>query len=133
MTHSREMTRLLGYIHKKVDRSFTDLIEEPWGKVERPQWHPLVDVYETADAYLLVIDLPGVRPEDVEVQPHHQGVVVCGRREATHSYSSANQIMVERRSGRFCRKVVLAHPVDTELKEIRYEHGLCEIILPKKH
>ena len=56
-------------LDRRIDQVFSELIHEPWGcDFGAAAWQPAVDVYETGDAYLIEVDIPGVPPENVEVQ-----------------------------------------------------------------
>jgi HSP20 family molecular chaperone IbpA len=57
-------------LSQEVDRLFEELIHRPWGAPLRPQadeWNPELDLYETQDAFILEVDLPGVKETDVSV------------------------------------------------------------------
>lgn len=51
-----------------IERLFDEMIHRPWGFYRNVHgWNPSVDLYETAEAFILEADLPGVKPEDVKV------------------------------------------------------------------
>ena len=57
-------------LSQEVDRLFDELIHRPWGSPLRPkadEWNPELDLYETKDAFILEVDLPGVKEKDVTV------------------------------------------------------------------
>jgi HSP20 family protein len=54
-------------------------------------WFPPVDVEETDDAVLLTADLPGLDPEDVEIQVENQVLTLAGSRRRWHEGNSAGQ------------------------------------------
>jgi HSP20 family molecular chaperone IbpA len=54
------------HLSHEVERMFDEMIHRPWGFCrEMRGWNPSVDLYETDEAFILEVDLPGVRPEDV--------------------------------------------------------------------
>lgn len=96
----------------------------PW----LPPWSPPADVSETGDAFLVEIDLPGVRREDVHVQVQDQDLIVTGQfgeRERGHPWRRA------RPAGRFECRVTLPGPVDTEHTTATLEAGVLTVTLPK--
>ena len=52
-----------------MERLFDEMIHRPWGAGREARgWNPSVDLYETADAFVLEADLPGVGLENVKVE-----------------------------------------------------------------
>ena len=43
-----------------------------------PGWVPPVDLIERADAYVLTVELPGLRREDIQIDADQKGVTVRG-------------------------------------------------------
>ena len=58
------------HLVEEVDRLFDELIHRPWGFTRSAvePWNPAVDLYETETAFILEVDLPGIREEDVGVK-----------------------------------------------------------------
>jgi len=57
-------------LSQEVDRLFDEMIYRPWGSPLHPKsddWSPELDLYETADAFILEVDLPGVKEKEVTV------------------------------------------------------------------
>jgi HSP20 family protein len=90
-----------------------------------------VDIYETEQAYVLVADLPGVPPENVELRVRERRVEICGTRSVLSTYETARRVIVERTTGRFFRVFHLEHRVDRERAEVTEENGIWHALLPK--
>lgn len=110
------------------------LIDRMFGGGATPQYHnarvPPVDVVETADSFVVVMDLPGVRREDLNVDL--AGVVVTVSAEArSFDPPDARWISHERRVGRYVRAINLSQSVDAQRIEAKYEDGILELTLPK--
>ena len=121
-------------LSRQIEHAFSELIHEPWGRGPGERgWHPAVDLYETDDEYLVEADIPGVRPEQVEVRIEGKTLTLCGARDTvTFSGSPAGRtLMIERSSGRFCRTLELAQPVDAGRVETHFEQGILRVRLPK--
>ncbi|MSQ47613.1 MAG: Hsp20/alpha crystallin family protein [Deltaproteobacteria bacterium] len=119
----------------EVDRLFDELIHRPWG-FTRPTvelWSPEVDLYETEAAFILEVDLPGIREEDVEVTVDKGDLVLRGTRTVLRTATQGNFHYQERRSGRFSRRVRL--PASVAQAQIRAEvkQGVLHVTLPKTH
>jgi HSP20 family protein len=118
-------------LHRQVDEMFDELVYRPWAIAGRAVWRPPVDVHETADAFLVVIDLPDVDPKDIRLVLGERDVVVAGRRETALPEGILSQ-RCERPSGPFERTVTLPQAVDHHQAKAEYRHGTCRIHLPKK-
>src|SRR6185437_879901 len=70
---------------------------------------PLVDVHETEEEYLVKIDLPGVKPDDVNVEVNENVLSISGSRVAEEKGQAQ---LVERPYGSFVRTLTLPQGVD---------------------
>lgn len=93
-------------------------------------WAPALDLVETADAYLLSIDLPGVTPGDFELTLDGRRLVLSGRRPPGGEGSSFLQM--ERSQGAFWRAVELAGEVDPERLETTFVRGVLHVRVPRR-
>ncbi len=94
-------------------------------------WSPALDVEETEDAFVLHVELPGCRPEDVEVSLEENVLTVTGERRFYDEREAEGFRRVERRFGRFHRAVRLPDRVDPDQVEADFDHGLLTITVPK--
>lgn len=96
-------------------------------------WQPSVDISETEDAYKVKVDLPGIKPEDVEINVSDDRLTIQGERkeEAETDDKETKVHRVERRYGSFYRSIAL--PPGTKADEIAAEsdNGVITISLPK--
>ena len=89
---------------------------------------PPVDVHETEDEYLVKIDLPGVKSEDVNVEVNDNVLAVSGSRVADETGAAQ---LVERPYGSFARTLTLPQGVDSDSIEAGYQDGVLELRIPK--
>ena len=109
-------------------------------------WTPSVNLYETADSYLVCVDLAGVEKEKIEVEVVAQVLKLRGTRavpaheEAASAAASAASGHEGRRvrihlmeidHGSFCREVELPEDVDRNRIAANYRNGMLWIELPK--
>ncbi|MSO52618.1 MAG: heat-shock protein Hsp20 [Acidobacterium sp.] len=92
-------------------------------------WTPAMDLCETAHAYVLTAELPGVTREQVRIDIRDGKLTLQGRREARVSCEQYHQ--VERGHGEFCRSVVLPLSIDTLNVVTDMRDGILTITLPK--
>ncbi len=93
---------------------------------------PPVDIYEDAQKLSLRLEVPGLRPEEVDIHVENQTLTVRGERKFKNEEKEENFHRIERRYGSFTRTFSLPLTVDTEKVQANYEHGVLSIELPKK-
>ena len=89
---------------------------------------PLLDVRETEDEYLVMVDLPGVKSEDVTVEYNDQVLTISGSRVPVETGQSQ---LVERPYGSFVRSLTLPKGVDSDQIKADYHDGVLELHIPK--
>ena len=72
-----------------------------------PSWEPPADVFETESEVWVLVVLPGVAPESVQVELCASDVKVCGERALPPAFRSAVVHRLEIPHGRFERRVAL--------------------------
>ncbi|CAL9657812.1 Spore protein SP21 [Streptomyces sp. enrichment culture] len=119
-------------------KEFQDLYErmgQPWqsavpgGGLIGGTWAPLADLEETDDAYVVEIDLPGVRKDDVTVELNAGELSVHGEikeKERTGVLRSRT-----RRTGRFGHRVTLPQDTDEEHVSAELADGVLTVKVPK--
>lgn len=127
MRERRDIDRL----KSEMEELFADLCQVPRLVSRRAGFRPPVDVYRTDDppTVVVVVELAGVDPEDVEVAIADGLLVVRGHRSREARERSVYQHM-EIDYGGFERRVQLADPVDSEAAEASYDRGLLSVRLP---
>ena len=94
---------------------------------------PALDIEETADAYLVTLELPGVDPKQVELAVEDQVLRISGEKTfATDEETKRKWSRVERRSGKFRRDIRLARDVDTSAIEASSNLGVLTVRLPRR-
>lgn len=94
-------------------------------------WAPAVDVYEEEDKLVVKADLPGVKPEaiDVKLTPTH--LTIKGEREDKKEVKKEQFYRLERSYGSFERVIPLPEDIKQEEVKASYNKGVLEIILPR--
>lgn len=90
---------------------------------------PLADVEETDDAYLVEIELPGVKRDDVDIEIAGRRVTVHGERKEKERVGILRKR--ERTVGRFHYEVTLPGDVDEDGVEAHLDEGVLNVRLPK--
>lgn len=94
-------------------------------------WMMPVDIAETADEFLVKAELPGMKPEEIEITVADNQVTLRGQRSEAREDKGVHYIRTERRFGSFYRSFALSTPVDDTRVTATYKDGILELHLPK--
>jgi len=117
----KEMVRLLNYLGSS---------KPPAGHFA-PIWEPAVDVYETAADVVVVVELPGVKQDDIEIVVDNNYLVVRGQRRETALLEKRNYYQMEIHRGPFERRILLPARINPDKTRASHEDGILEIVLLK--
>lgn len=115
------------------------LIDEYWapGRFGAPHtdidgggWAPPVDVIETAEGYVVTVEVPGVSPETIDLSVTGRALAIRGAKPADEARPQT--LVSERRYGPFHREVVLPGDFDFESAQAEARLGVLFIRLPKR-
>ena len=98
---------------------------------EEREYMPPVDVFETADSFVVEIDLPGFAREEISLSICCSMLVVDGIKREESRASGVNFICMERHFGRFCRAIEIPPTVDPELVTAKYDKGVLAVVFTK--
>ncbi|MCO5984735.1 Hsp20/alpha crystallin family protein [Actinoallomurus spadix] len=105
----------------------TGLIQPPMeAETERP-WVPIAEIDETEDGYVVRLELPGILPDDVDVNIRDRELCVSG--EVREETEGSNALRV--RVGRFHYHASLPSDVDADNVEGKLEEGVLTLRIPK--
>ena len=118
-------------LHEEIEELFAELWQVPRFAGLRRGFRPNVDCFHTDDPHALtvVIELPGVDPETLQVVAADRMLVVAGERKRPQVPARVYQQM-EIEYGPFRRQIRLAENVDPTSASARYEHGVLTVELP---
>jgi HSP20 family protein len=120
------------HLSHEVERMFDEMIHRPWGFCRDIRgWNPSVDLYETADAFILEADLPGVKYEDVRVENENGDLVLSGWRTLEKHESDGQFHTMERSSGHFVRRIKLPESIQKDAIKAEFNDGVLRVVLPK--
>lgn len=106
----------------------------PSAVAEKPVvWAPYADVLETAEAFVITVELPGIDREDVAVEVKTRTLWVYGERRFVKLCDGEGVYhSLERSYGPFARRFTLPKGVDRAAVSAVFKNGLLEISLPKE-
>jgi len=100
------------------------------GTEDSPGWAPAVDLYETADRFVLSIELPGLTRDQIKIEIEHETLTVRGERPVRHE-EGLHFHRVERGHGAFSRSFPLPQPVRDDEIEAEFRDGVLTVVVPK--
>ena len=135
------MTRLVRWepyrgmvsLRDAMNRLFEDSIIQPSEEGTIP-WSGAglaLDVYQTEDDVVVKADLPGMKPEDVDVSVVGDVLTIKAETKAESEVKEDNYVRRERRYGAFSRSVRLPTAVQASKAEAKYVDGILTLELPK--
>ena len=95
-----------------------------------PGWVPAVDLLEHPDTYVLTVELPGMKRDDVRIECQGDIVVVSGQRPGQTCCPDRYQ-QLERGQGHFSRSFRFAHPIENDGINAELVLGVLTVTIPK--
>ncbi len=96
-----------------------------------PVWVPALDISERKDAYLVSVELPGVKLDDLTITLDDGLLTIKGERHFADDGSEQQFHRVERCYGAFGRSITLPAHVAADAVEAAIEDGVLQILVPK--
>jgi HSP20 family protein len=110
-----------------MDRWF----DEGFGRNAPAMFTPAVDLVQTETGYELHANLPGFKPEEVDINVEKDTVTIKAKHEEQQEKTEKNYLYRERRSGTFYRSFRLPEVVDAEKAEAKIDNGVVVLTLPR--
>jgi HSP20 family protein len=122
----RDHERLRG----EIEELFADLWQVPRFAALRGGFHPRADCYRSEDPprLIVVVELPGVQAETVDISAAARELVIAGSRPRPDAGGRYQQMEID--YGRFRRRIALTDEVDPDGVTASYDRGLLTIVLP---
>jgi HSP20 family protein len=95
-----------------------------------PSWVPIADVYDSPEAYLVELELPGLARTDIDLRVKGREVTVRGERHPAGGHSAAFH-RLERRYGAFGRTFRFDADIDAKQVKAEIKEGLLTLTVPK--
>ncbi|MDE2307653.1 MAG: Hsp20/alpha crystallin family protein [Xanthomonadaceae bacterium] len=99
---------------------------------EAGQWVPRVDIRDEEKRFVILADIPGVDPAQIEVSMDKGILTIKGERDLGDSTENGKFTRTERVRGAFHRRFALPDSADAEGISANGRHGVLEIVIPKK-
>jgi HSP20 family protein len=94
-------------------------------------WYPACDVLEDKDSVKIVVELPGLTPEDVKLSLENNLLSIRGEKRQQAEERTERVHRYERSYGAFERSFALPTTVDSEKVSASFQNGILTVTVPK--
>ena len=128
-----EPWNMLTRLQNEMNRLFDDRLprNEDSGNVVTSDWIPRVDIKEEDKRFVIMADIPGVDPKDIEVTMENGMLSIKGERTSENTDEGAGYKRIERTRGSFYRRFSMPDTADADKISAHGRHGVLEIVIPK--
>ncbi len=92
---------------------------------------PVVDIFETADDYYLVANMPGVTRDSVKVKLEEESLVIFGKLNNYDEAAKRKYLLNESEVANFYRRFRISNSIDESKIVAKFENGQLTLVLPK--
>lgn len=128
-----EPWNMLTRLQNEMNRLFDDRLPstEDNGNVVTSDWIPRVDIKEEDKRFVILADIPGVDPKDIEVTMENGLLSIRGERASEKTEEDEGYKRIERTRGSFYRRFSMPDTADPDKVSAHGKHGVLEIVIPK--
>ena len=128
--------REMSEFRRTMDRMFGDglsrLMELRPGYEDTGPYALECDVSEGPDRLVVKAAIPGIKPEDVEINVEDDVLTIRGQHQEEQASENESYLRRELHWGAFERSLRVPPTVDADRAEAHFEHGLLTVTLPKR-
>ena len=121
---------LLTQLQKELEQMRGDVARE--GSSATAEWIPAVDIKEAADKFVLQADLPGVKPEQIDISMENGVLTIKGEKKTEAVTDKEGYKRIERTYGSFYRRFSLPDTANPDAISAVSKNGVLEIVIPKR-
>jgi HSP20 family protein len=118
-------------VREEIENLWSNLTSEGGNGWFAPMVVPPIDLAETDNSVRVRMDIPGIKPDEIDVQLNNNVLTVSGQRQEEKEEKGQTFHRVERRSGAFSRCVTLPAAVAEDKVDAQYKDGVLTITMPK--
>ena len=122
--------RSLG-LRQVMDRLLEDAVVMPRNGDGQGWGGPALNVYEDGDELIVEAQLPGMKPEDLDINVEQGVLTISGQTTAEEERKERTYLIREHRTGRFSRSLRLPATYNPDACQANFEHGVLRLSFPK--
>ena len=129
----RNWSEVVVNIQREMEWLMGDVVSRkpPMVRFSPKTWQPDIDVYETDNEVVVLVELAGAREDEIEVMVHNDTLIVRGERKDIKQGIKRTYSQMEILWGPFERDITLPANVNVDKIKAFYDRGFLEIALPK--
>ncbi len=117
---------LLSQLQRELERGVAE------GSTATAEWAPAVDIKEEANRFVIYADIPGVKPEEIDISMHDGVLTIKGEKSSESKTEKDGYKRVERTYGSFYRRFSLPDTANPDAISASSKNGVLEIVIPKR-
>jgi HSP20 family protein len=118
-------------LHRRMEQVMQRLLQDAQPMKSHGQWEPRTDIYETAEEFVVTLEIPGIDREEIEILVEGLYLSVSGSRAEPETQGCMRWHQMEITHGRFERVLTLPQEADPERITATYEDGFLSIHIPR--
>jgi HSP20 family protein len=126
----KEMEEMGSQIHRFMGELLKDM--QPLGYQTDPSFHPPMDVYETENDLVVVMEIAGMKAEDIQVIFEKDMLSISGKRVESCPSPKTRLHQMEIDYGDFHRTLFIPFPLKTDEIRAVYRQGFLTVTIPKR-
>jgi len=134
-----EPWHVVNRLHQTLDQVFNNHFSNDSAALSTPEassspsvsWVPRVDIHEEKDRFVVLADVPGVDPKDIDITADNGVLTVRGERKVEKRETENGYERIERVAGAFLRRFTLPEGANTEQIKAKQINGVLEVTIPK--
>jgi HSP20 family protein len=129
----RDWSEVVVNIQREMGRLMDEVVSRkpPAVRFSPKTWQPAIDVYETDSEVVVLVELAGVKEDEIEVTVHNGVLTIRGERKDIKQGIKRTYSQMEILWGPFERDITLFANVNVDGIKAFYEAGILEVALPK--
>lgn len=121
-------------VQKRLNKLFESALERSNFEAQEDfdSWSPVCDAYETPEALVVCLELPGLSQDDIDLRLDGDELIVEGERKMDRGQSGERYHRVERSFGKFQRRIHLPSTIDRGGVRAIFRDGLLRVEIPNR-
>jgi len=117
---------LLSQLQRELERGAAE------GSTATAEWAPAVDIKEEAGKFVIHADIPGAKPEEIDISMEDGVLTIKGEKKSESKTEKEGYKRVERTYGSFYRRFSLPDTANADAISASSKHGVLEVVIPKR-
>ena len=118
-------------VQRQINRMFNEAVTPATSANRNYSRYPNAELTDTEEALILKLEVPGMKPEDIEIEATVKSVSVKGERKFEVAAEDADKTRSEFRYGSFDRVISLPARIQNTEVKAEYKDGILYLTLPK--